>query len=60
MDVPRLGVDSEPQLLAYTTATATHDPSCVCELHTTSLFNPGAIHFVSADGISSNLQGIWG
>ena len=27
VDVPRLGVESELQLLAYTTATATWDPS---------------------------------
>ena len=30
MDVPRLGVESELQLLAYT---ATRDPSHVCDLH---------------------------
>ena len=30
-EVPRLGIKSEPQLLAYTTATATAtpDPSCI-------------------------------
>ena len=33
MKVPRPGVESELQLLAYTTATATRDPSCICELH---------------------------
>ena len=27
------GVESELQLPAYTTATATRDPSCVCDLH---------------------------
>ena len=27
MEVPRLGVELKPQLLAYTTATATPDPS---------------------------------
>ena len=31
MEVPRLGVESELQLLAYTTATATRDLSCVCD-----------------------------
>ena len=36
MEVPRLGVESEPQLLAYTTATATWDLSHVCDLHHTS------------------------
>ena len=36
MEVPRLGIKSELQLLAYTTATATPDPSCVCHLHRSS------------------------
>ena len=35
-EVPRLGVESELQLPAYTTATATRDPSCVCKLHHSS------------------------
>ena len=30
MEVPRLGVESELQLLAYTIATATWDQSCIC------------------------------
>ena len=33
MEVPRLGVESELQLPAYTTAIATWDPSLVCDLH---------------------------
>ena len=36
MGVPRLGVQSELQLLAYTTATATPDASCICNLHQSS------------------------
>ena len=36
MEVPRLGVKSELQLQAYTTATATPDPSCICNLHHSS------------------------
>ena len=36
MDVPRLGVQSELQLAAYPTATATRDPSRVCDLHHSS------------------------
>ena len=36
MEVPRLGVQSELQLPAYTTATATQDLSHVCELHHSS------------------------
>ena len=31
--VPRLGAELELQLQAYTTATATQDPSHVCDLH---------------------------
>ena len=37
MEVPRLGVESKLQLLAYTTATATQDPSCIWNLHYSSL-----------------------
>ena len=33
MEVPRLGVESELQLLAYATATAILDLSCICDLH---------------------------
>ena len=36
MEVPRLGVESELQLLAYTTAIAMRDPSHVCDLHHSS------------------------
>ena len=36
MEVPRLGVESELQLPAYTTATATPDPSRICNLHHSS------------------------
>ena len=36
MEVTRLGVDSELQLLAYATATATSDPSHICDLHHSS------------------------
>ena len=36
MEVPRLGVESELQLLAYTTATATQDPRHVCDLYHSS------------------------
>ena len=36
MEVPRLGVSSELPLPAYTTATATQDPSQICELHHSS------------------------
>ena len=44
MEVPRLGVESELQLLAYTTATATLDPSCMyslcCSLRQCRILNP--------------------
>lgn len=33
MEILRLGVKSELQLLAYTTATATPDPSLIFDLH---------------------------
>ena len=36
MEVPRLGIELELQLLAYTTATATEDLSHVCDLHHSS------------------------
>ena len=35
-EVPRLGAKLELQLGAYTTATATQDQSCVCDLHHSS------------------------
>ena len=44
MEVPRLGVELELQLLTYTTATAMQDPSRVCNLHRSlwqcKIFNP--------------------
>ena len=33
MEVSRLGVKSKLQLPPYITATATRDPSCICDLH---------------------------
>ena len=33
MEIPRLGIEPEPQLLVYTTATAMLDVSHVCDLH---------------------------
>ena len=36
MEVPRLGVELELQLLAYATATATQDLRCVCDVHQSS------------------------
>ena len=36
MKVPRLGVESELQLPAYTTVTATRDPSHIFDLHHSS------------------------
>ena len=37
MEVPRLGVEMDQQLPAYTTATANRDPSRVCNLYHSSL-----------------------
>ena len=36
MKVPRLGVELELQLPAYTTATAMQDPNCICNLYHSS------------------------
>ena len=36
MQIPRLGVKSELQVLVYTTATATQDPGRVCDLYHSS------------------------
>ena len=36
MEVPRLGAESDLQLLAYATATATQDLSYICKLHHSS------------------------
>ena len=36
MEVPRIGTELELHLLAYTTATATQDPSRICDLHHSS------------------------
>ena len=36
MEVPRLGIQSDLQLLAYTTATAMPDPSHVCDIYHSS------------------------
>ena len=40
IEVPRLGVESELQLLAYTTVTAAPDPSHICCLHLSSQPTP--------------------
>ena len=42
MEIPSLGVESELQLLAYITATATEDPSHVCD-YTTAHGNTGSL-----------------
>ena len=36
MEVPRIGVESELQPTAYTTAITMGDPSCICNLHRSS------------------------
>ena len=36
MEVPRLGAELELQLLAYTTATASQEPSPICDLYHSS------------------------
>ena len=51
VEVPRLGVESELQLSAYTTTTATPDPSHVCKLHHSS-HNAGSL--IHEQGQESN------
>ena len=46
MDVPRLGGKSKPQLLAYITASATQDPSHVCDLQHSSQQHQILTHWV--------------
>ena len=50
MEVPRLGVKSELQLLAYTTATAVQHLSHICEL-TTAYGNAGSLTHCVRPGI---------
>ena len=45
MDIPRIGAESELRLPAYTTATATPDPSRICDLHHSSQL----IYYVLSD-----------
>ena len=40
MEIPRLGVESDLQLLTYTTATAMQDLSHVCDLQLTAMPDP--------------------
>ena len=40
MEVPGLEVEWDLQLLAYTTATATSDPSCICDLRQCWIVKP--------------------
>ena len=39
-EVPRLGVEAELHLPAYTTATATPDLSLICDLQLTAMLDP--------------------
>ena len=50
MDIPRLGVQSKLELPAYTTATATPNPSYVCDLHVSSR-QPGSLSHGARPGI---------
>ena len=50
MEIPRLGIQSELQLPAYTTVTATWDLSCVCSLHC-SLWQHRILNPVSEPGM---------
>ena len=54
LEVPRLGARSELQLPAYATATATRDPSLVCDLHPQLMAMPDPLP--TEQGQGSNLQ----
>ena len=56
MEVPRLGVQSELLLPAYTTATATWDPSRICDLHRSSRQRPILKPLIEARGQIRNLM----
>ena len=56
MEVPRLGVKLELQMLAYTIATATQDPSCICNLHHSSRQCRIIIPLSEARGQTCNLM----
>ena len=49
LEVPRLGVESELQLPAYTTATAMQEPSCICDLPHSSWQHQILTHWVMPD-----------
>ena len=51
MEVPRLEVESELQLWAYTTATATLDPSCTVSATCTTAHGNGILNALSKPGI---------
>ena len=55
MEVPRLGVESEIQLLA--TAIATQDPSHICNLHHSSLCQIPDPLSEARDGMNVNPHG---
>ena len=55
MEVPRLGVKSDLQLLAYTIATAVQDPSLICDLHHSSQ-QCRILNQLSERGQGSNLK----
>ena len=46
VEVPRLGAESELNLLAYAMAIAMRDPSCICNLHH-SLWQHGILNPLS-------------
>ena len=57
MEAPRLGVQSELQLPAYTTATATKDPSRICDLHH-SLWQHRISNPLSEEGDQTHILGV--
>ena len=60
MEVPRLEVESELELPAYAAATATQDPSRVCDPHRSSrqhLILKACPHVYSLDSLPLNYNG---
>ena len=58
MEVLRLGLELELQLLAYPKATATQDPSCACNLHHSS-WHMGSLTHWARDQICILMDNSW-
>ena len=59
MEIPRLGIKSELQPLAYTTAKAMPDPSCVYDLHHSSWQHQVLNPLERGQGSNPHPHGYW-